>query len=305
MWLSSSNIAFAAYRSRAAALIQASDGSFMIKLRRPYILISSGFLAGLFVLLINDFVLKQLFHNWFTGKLSDLAGLFIFPLFLAAFLRRWRKHIYFATAAGFAFWKSIYAQPLIDGLNLLLPFSIGRTIDLTDLAALLVLPGSYLYHLSYRCNQVERGLDKARRKRFAIYVVGLISIFAFTATSYKDDQTISYYKEYEFNVPREELIRGLYNTDLKNVEYLRLEENPALYSNSEDRDLYTGFLSKKICKSRGMAYMNVYSRGPDRSALKLKFILYSCDTKVPEHEHESLDEFEREVVDKLRQQQQR
>src|SRR5947209_5734459 len=105
----------------------------MIKLRCPHILLSSGFLIGLFVLLVNDFILKQLFHNRLTGKLSDLAGLFIFPLFLAAFLPCWRKHIYFATAAGFAFWKSIYAQPLIDGLNLLLPFSLGRTVDMTDL----------------------------------------------------------------------------------------------------------------------------------------------------------------------------
>ncbi len=163
---------------------------------------------------------------------------------------------------------------------------------------------SYLYKSSYFSDEVEQGVGCARRRRLAFYAVGLISVFAFTATSFKDDQTVSYDKEYEFNVPREELIRGLYNTDLKHVSYLRLEENPALYSNSEDRDLYTGFLRKKICKSGGMAYMNVYSRGASKSALKLEFILYSCDTKMPEHEREFLEDFEREVVDKLRQQHQ-
>jgi len=33
---------------------------------------------------INDHYLKFLFHNWFTGKLSDFLGLFYFPLFLSA-----------------------------------------------------------------------------------------------------------------------------------------------------------------------------------------------------------------------------
>jgi|SRR5215813_15370896 len=111
------------------------------------------------------------------------------------------------------------------------------------------------------------------------------------------------YKEYEFNAPREKLIRGLYETDLTHVSYLHLEENQALYPSSEDRDLYTGFLRRKMCKSSGMAFMNVYSRGAGKSALKLKFILYSCDTKAPEHEHEFLEEFEHEVIYKLRQQQ--
>jgi hypothetical protein len=150
---------------------------------------------------------------------------------------------------------------------------------------------------------VERGVGRARRRRLAVYVVAMISVFAFTATSYKDDQTISYDKEYEFNVSREELIRELYNTDLTHVSYLRLQEMPALYPSSEDRDLYTGHLRKQICKSTGMAYMRVYSRGDGKSALKLSFILYSCDTKAPEHEREFLADFEQEVVDKLRQQQ--
>lgn len=39
------------------------------------------FLLALTLLLLNDFVLKETFANWFTGKLSDFAGLFVFPLF--------------------------------------------------------------------------------------------------------------------------------------------------------------------------------------------------------------------------------
>ena len=44
------------------------------------ILGSPGFLIGLSLLLTNDFVLKEQFHNGFTGKLSDFAGLFVFSI---------------------------------------------------------------------------------------------------------------------------------------------------------------------------------------------------------------------------------
>ena len=45
--------------------------------RSVHILGSPGFLVGLLLLLSNDFVFKEQFHNGFTGKLSDFAGLFV------------------------------------------------------------------------------------------------------------------------------------------------------------------------------------------------------------------------------------
>ena len=39
-------------------------------------------LAAIALLLLNDHLLKQAFPGWVTGKLSDLAGLVFFPLFL-------------------------------------------------------------------------------------------------------------------------------------------------------------------------------------------------------------------------------
>ncbi|RME80567.1 MAG: hypothetical protein D6775_15855, partial [Caldilineae bacterium] len=38
------------------------------------------------LLLLNDHVLKIVAPSWFTGKLSDFAGLFFFPFLLAAVL---------------------------------------------------------------------------------------------------------------------------------------------------------------------------------------------------------------------------
>ncbi len=39
-------------------------------------------IAAVFVLFLNDHFLKQQFSSWWTGKLSDLAGMLFFPLFL-------------------------------------------------------------------------------------------------------------------------------------------------------------------------------------------------------------------------------
>src|SRR4051794_33419248 len=105
-----------------------------------HILASPAFLTGLFLLLLNDLILKRQFHNGLTGKLSDFAGLFAFPLFWAAFFPRRKSLVYISTAVLFIFWKSAYSQPLIEGWNSLALFPIERTVDYGDLVALIILP---------------------------------------------------------------------------------------------------------------------------------------------------------------------
>ncbi len=51
------------------------------------------FLLSVLLLLLNDWLLKPLFHNDLTGKLSDLAGLFAFPFFLSAFFPAHKRTI--------------------------------------------------------------------------------------------------------------------------------------------------------------------------------------------------------------------
>jgi hypothetical protein len=41
-------------------------------------------LGALVLLIVNDHVLKALYPGWLTGKLSDVAGLAVFPLLVAA-----------------------------------------------------------------------------------------------------------------------------------------------------------------------------------------------------------------------------
>jgi hypothetical protein len=100
----------------------------------------SSFLVALFLLLANDLYLKAEYHNWLTGKLSDFAGLYVFVQFIAAISGIQIVRAAAASACLFVIWKSPASTPLIEFFNSILPVRIHRTVDYTDLAALLVLP---------------------------------------------------------------------------------------------------------------------------------------------------------------------
>ena len=106
------------------------------------------FLVALFTLMLNDFYLKQNFHNDFTGKLSDFAGLLIFPWFWSLIFYKSAKWIYTSTTLLFVFWKLEYSSAIIDLINKNLGFSMGRVIDPTDLIAMSVLPISFIFFKS-------------------------------------------------------------------------------------------------------------------------------------------------------------
>jgi hypothetical protein len=158
---------------------------------------SPGFILGLFVLLINDHCLKSEFPHFITGKLSDLAGLFIFPIFFAAIFPKFRTHIYWITAIGFIFWKSSYSSYFIDEWNQLGIFNINRVVDYTDLFALIILPVSYCYFIQVKTNKI----------RVHPLPIILITAFAFIATS----RTKHIYIGYQYKLPygKNELIRRL------------------------------------------------------------------------------------------------
>lgn len=70
------------------------------------IVLHPAFLGGLVVLIVNDHVLKERAPGLVTGKLSDLAGLAMFPMLLVALVEavRWvgDRHAWRATPATFA-----------------------------------------------------------------------------------------------------------------------------------------------------------------------------------------------------------
>src|ERR687898_3548159 len=70
-----------------------------------------GSVLALVLLVLNDHVLKQAWPGWVTGKLSDVAGLVVAPLLLAALLAvaRARRPVAIAvvvTGLGFTFCKT-------------------------------------------------------------------------------------------------------------------------------------------------------------------------------------------------------
>jgi hypothetical protein len=101
---------------------------------------SPAFVAALALLVVNDVALKPLLHNAVTGKLSDFAGLFALALFVATFWPRQSRVGAWVIALAFAYWKTRYAEPLIGALNAVSPVALGRTVDLTDLVALPMIP---------------------------------------------------------------------------------------------------------------------------------------------------------------------
>jgi hypothetical protein len=141
--------------------------------RRFDLLRTPGFLSALALLVINDVWLKAAFGNWFTGKLSDVAGVAAFALFLTACVpaRRTRWHV--ATAIAFVFWKLPASDPLTAFWSEHL-WAIGRVADATDLIALAILPVSWHYA------SVAAPMASLQRMRPAVAVM---SIVAFSATS--------------------------------------------------------------------------------------------------------------------------
>jgi len=139
------------------------------------LLTTNGFIIGLIILLANDLWLKYSFPSILTGKLSDFAGLFIFPYFLSVFIPK-PKIIYYLTALLFTFWKLEYSQIVIDYFARLTNLGFHRTVDITDLIALTVLPFSFKYF------KFKSKTAKSNRLAFSTLIC-FISIFSFYATS--------------------------------------------------------------------------------------------------------------------------
>ncbi len=151
---------------------------------RSHYLLNFAFLLGLSVLLLNDHWLKATFGNALTGKLSDFAGVLIFPLFLQFIFRF--KHLEWPiilTILGFTLWKSPLADSFIALVNELPGYQISRVVDYSDLWAFAILPITYW---------VLKGgaglrLNRTAVRTYASVSLMIVSVFAFVATSQEDD----------------------------------------------------------------------------------------------------------------------
>ena len=127
------------------------------------------FLVSLVMLFLNDFILKTVFHNYLTGKLSDFAGLLAFPFFWSVLFPKRIKEIHIAVALFFVFWKSTFSEAVIDF------FGFYRVVDFSDNIALISILVSFWLlkqeSVTYRVHPVF------------LKLIFLLSCFSFVATS--------------------------------------------------------------------------------------------------------------------------
>jgi cysteine-rich repeat protein len=141
-------------------------------------------IASLTLLVLNDHFLKGsgTLPGWMTGKLSDLAGLVVAPVLLAAIVRA-RTHraiaiVHAVVGLGFAALELSPSLTAVAGwVYGLAGFSWRSTRDLTDLLALAVLPLSYLFTVR------AAAVDRDRLARTTVRLLGTVGLLACTASS--------------------------------------------------------------------------------------------------------------------------
>lgn len=252
-----------------------------MSISRNSILTSPGFLTTLSLLIVNDFYLKSAFGGRITGKLSDFAGLFAFTLFWLAMFPQFGGRICVALAGFFAVWKSSYSQPLLDLWNQIGIVRISRTVDLTDLIALTVVPIAYYYGTWIR-----------REVRVSIRTVALItvvSIFAFTATSYRTKY--DYENKYYFQMSETEVYHKIDELHLTYFDF------PLTTGERQSGNLDLEIPSS-ICFGFIRAYVEVQEVNK-QVVLSLKHLEHRCPEGSGDRQ-KLLEEFEREFIERLK-----
>lgn len=251
------------------------------------LLLSPLFLLSLFLLLINDFFLKDYFHNFLTGKLSDFAGLFAFALFWTAFFPKWKTLIFSLVVVFFTFWKSPFSSGFIDVWNSTGLFAIDRTIDFTDLAAFSILPLAWIY--SEKNEPISLPIFS---QNFALTAIALVSVFAFTATSKprEDEESYRYleYKDsYTIEKPKIEV--------LKKLQEVQSEEFSESKSGNKDALIVGLSFRENFCENKPSVSFDVAGDG-NSSRINLKSISYKCKEADLQNPDKLKAIFEKEVI---------
>lgn len=142
-------------------------------------LLSAPFVLSLGLLLLNDFVLKYQFPGWFTGKLSDFAGLLAFAMFWEVVFPQQKRWMYLLSGVCFIWWKTPASQGFIDIFSQYGPFAIDRVVDYTDFIAVLILPIGFWYQKKGYVLPVSQ----IYLRQISGYALAGIALFAFCATS--------------------------------------------------------------------------------------------------------------------------
>ncbi|MDA9773437.1 gliding motility-associated C-terminal domain-containing protein [Saprospiraceae bacterium] len=130
--------------------------------------------------------MKDLFGNWFTGKLSDFAGVIMIPFALKFLWNTKNSTAIFCSMLFFAFWKSPISQTLIEGLSSLSSLHFTRVVDFTDLIAFAVLP--FVYWCLNNIEKISIKMPWSKIQKISEFAIMSVSIFAFIATSVEEPE---------------------------------------------------------------------------------------------------------------------
>ena len=242
------------------------------------------FLVSIFLLLLNDLYLKEQFHNFLTGKLSDFVGLFAFSYFFSVLFKRYIKLIYILTGILFVFWKSSSSQFIIDYLQ---NFGIGidRIMDYSDLFALFILPLGYKYRI-----QNSIGIKKFRFLPKPI-IIGICS-FAFMATSLqKEFGKLNLKSDYTINteIPKDSILKLIRTNPITKTKYFTNLEIPSKRSYVRV-SLLISELDDKSTKIELDSILSFTTTGTIFSGASKKNMNYLKNLKVEEYEKEFIEQ---------------
>lgn len=153
----------------------ANGGSATDSLRDPV------FLTAVAALLFNDLLLKTQWPGPVSGKLSDFAGIVVFPVAMIAFLRRVARNPRPGVVLGVvcAWFIGLQVVPAVDlahqaVLSSVMPWDVSNTMDPTDLVALMMVP------LAHRVLVAPRPITLGLGARRAVTAVLILSCVADT-----------------------------------------------------------------------------------------------------------------------------
>lgn len=240
------------------------------------------FLFGLSMLLVNDFILKDLYGNWLTGKLSDFSGLFVFSLFWTALFPKYRLKIMWLTGIMFVYWKSSYSQAFINTWNQFDILPIDRVVDYSDYLALLILP---------LANSCSKSLSTHWKLKISPIIPLLLSAFSFMATSYRSNVDIN--KEYHLPYPKDTVIQRLVRLDSLQFEHQTFESINQL--DTIEFDIFSSH-----CFSRFKVQISVLETPINTCKLMLLTANHRCPSEKDD-KAKILNEFEVKIIDRIRQ----
>jgi hypothetical protein len=206
-----------------------------MKPKQSTVLLHPAFLLSVLLLLLNDFYLKYTYHNWFTGKLSDFAGVFAFAVFLSAiFYKQKKAAIIIVTSLFFLWWKSPLSSSYISFFNSQLYIPIDRVIDYTDYIALTIL--AFIYYLK------PINYYHSLQRQLMLYTSCIVSLFAFSATSLPhyltDDNKIKVEKYIDTKKTEQQIIEAFSKNNLNP------HSDTAFYEKQWSRNYYTPIKTK-------------------------------------------------------------